>query len=128
MPDAINALENKTILTTSNFHLSLAEFFQYHPKPISLIAHWPSSFNDPVSLAVTSFSCIFIGPQDSWLIMNLLLLIIIPSCNLTCFAMTKSPTILIKPCSTLLYIISPFCIITMLIFHYIFVLIFTCFV
>ena len=48
-------------------------------KPISLIAHWPSSFKDPVFPVVTSFSNILIGPQDLWLIMYSPLLIIIPS-------------------------------------------------
>ena len=93
MTDAVNPLENKTILTTSSFHLSLTIFFLALPKPISLIAHWSSSFSDPVFLAATSFSHIFIDPQDFWLIINLLLLIVIPNYNLASFEMTKSPGI-----------------------------------
>ena len=70
--NAINALENKTILTTPSFHLSLTKFTLALPQHIFLIFHWSASY-------IALFSCILIGPQDSWLIIYSLLLIIIPS-------------------------------------------------
>ena len=37
MTDAINALENKTILTASGFHLSLTKFYlKHHPNTFLL--------------------------------------------------------------------------------------------
>ena len=45
------------------------------PQHTSLISHWPLSYIDLLS-------CILIGPRDSWLIINLLLLNLSYSCML----------------------------------------------
>ena len=83
------------------------------------ISHWPLSYHD-------LFSYIFIGLWDMQLITYSLLLITIPRIhNLACFAMTSSPGIQLKPSLILLQIISSLIITILLIFHYVFVLIFT---
>ena len=110
---------------------SLTNFFvlapTYHPNPflLSLIDYQATAtlfFSLP--LCRDLLSGIFIGYQDTWLIINSLLLIIIPGIhNLTCLMMTRSLVILIKPCSILLKIISSHTVTLHLFFHCTFVMI-----
>ena len=98
------------------------------PDKLSQGAHKKTSYprvNSP-PLCRGLFSNLFIGYQDTLLIINSPLLIIIPGIHsLTCLVMTRSLDIYIKPCSILLKIISPLIITLYLFFHCTFVLLST---
>ena len=81
----------KVILTKArchdNLHLHGCIIIKSLPRYTSPISHWPLSYNDLLSH-------ILIGLQDSWLIINSLLLISIPRIhNFACFMMKRSPSI-----------------------------------